>query len=637
MDTALTEVDVAPVETSVEESDGFGAFSALNQDSDTVHAEQDIPVEQDPALATEAAEKDTAFDEAAVEEEDDFGDFSAPNEEDLPDEMDTALTEEDIAPVDAAVEESDAFGDFTAPEDNVEMDTALAEGAMQESDFDDFGGFAAPPVVEDEALVEGDLPVEEDVGLAEQDTHLAEGGFEDNDDFGDFSAHVGEDPLAEVDAALTENYDAPPETTVEEDDDFGDFSTPVEVETAFDTTPVASDEVESNNFGDFTAPIEEFTSPVEAAVNESDEFGDFGGFSSPVIEAGATTTASEGADEDFGNFGDFTAPVEAETENNDEEGRPDESHKPVDAQPVVEDDDGFGEFGDFAAFEEAAPADTPADNQQNAHVEEKATEDDIPTPQMQSSSQAVSAEEDEFGDFSGFEETDEVKESSDENEPSKPVHVLHENVRDMFQKVFQVDDPADPEKGDGCVQLPFDVPMRTVLAPRKSNTEEKGDNQTYKSEKEINDITDYIESLPTSPPSTILSEEKWYPYSQYVFHHDGTPYTENANLMGVSAPSVPEVLSIELPTGFDASTFNPNTTSSSSNARCTTPPPTRQSVQATATMVDFPSADAKMTEEDVKEAAEDDEFGKLSAAGKKFMEQLPDLSYMLQPTLSTVK
>jgi len=27
----------------------------------------------------------------------------------------------------------------------------------------------------------------------------------------------------------------------------------------------------------------------------------------------------------------------------------------------------------------------------------------------------------------------------------------------------------------------------------------------------------------------------------------------------------------------------------------------------------------------------------LSAAGKKFMEQLPDLSYMLHPTLSTVK
>ncbi len=108
-------------------------------------------------------------------------------------------------------------------------------------------------------------------------------------------------------------------------------------------------------------------------------------------------------------------------------------------------------------------------------------------------------------------------------------------------------------------------------------------------------------------------------------------------MMGVAAPSIPEVLSIELPTGFDASAFSPNT-SSSSNARCTTPPVQSVRPTATATLVDFPSAaDTKMTEEDANEAVEDDEFDKLSAAGKKFMDKLPDLSYMLQPTLSTVK
>ena len=146
-------------------------------------------------------------------------------------------------------------------------------------------------------------------------------------------------------------------------------------------------------------------------------------------------------------------------------------------------------------------------------------------------------------------------------------------------------------------------------------------------------ITQYIQPLPTSPPSTILSDEKWYPYSQYVFHHDGTLYTEKTNLMGIATPSVPEVLSIELPTGFDARAFSPNTSSSMNTRKAPPAPP----VQATATMVDFPSADAKMTEEDTKEDAEDDDFEKLSAAGKKFMEQLPDLSYMLQPTLSTAK
>lgn len=177
-------------------------------------------------------------------------------------------------------------------------------------------------------------------------------------------------------------------------------------------------------------------------------------------------------------------------------------------------------------------------------------------------------------------------------------------------------------------------PFFPPKAPCEPNTEEKGEDQIYKSEKEIKDITDCIQSLPASPPAIILSEEKWYPYSQYVFHRDGMPYTGKANLMGVAPPSVPEVLSIELPTGFDASNLSQNA-SASSNTRCTTPPV--QSVRPTATMVDFPSANAKMSEEDVKEAAEDDEFSKLSATGKKFMEKLPDLSYMLQPNLSTVK
>lgn len=172
-----------------------------------------------------------------------------------------------------------------------------------------------------------------------------------------------------------------------------------------------------------------------------------------------------------------------------------------------------------------------------------------------------------------------------------------------------------------------------MQAPRKSKTDENDKNQSYKSEKEINDIAHFIQSLPKSPPSTILSEEKWYPYSQYVFHNDGTPYTETVNLMGAVTPTVPEVLSIELPTGFDASTFSPNHSFSSSNARCTTP--SHEPSRPTATMVDFPSANTRMTEEDKKEAAEDEEFGKLSAAGKKFLDQLPDLSYMLQSTLST--
>lgn len=427
-------------------SDAFGAFSSLAHDNmDTAHAEkeQDILVQDDTALVTDATEKGTAVDETTTEEVDDFGDFTASNEDDLPVETDTAFAEEGNSPEETVVEKNDDFGDFTTPENNAGIDAALDEGAIQETDF------ASPPVSGDETLVEGDLPVEEVVGVAEEDTNLPPGKVDDNDDFGDFTAHVTEAPPDALQSALPEN-NVSMETGAEEFGDFGDFSAPVEVETDLETAPVAADEEKSNEFGRFTAPVEEVTSPIETTANEDDEFGDFGGFSSPAIEAGAATNAPEGADDEFGNFGDFSAPVEAETE----------IHTPVDAQPSVEEEDDFGEFGDFAAFDEEA---APADNEQNAQVDKLAAEEDISTPQEVQPSQAVAAEEDEFGDFGDFEESDEVKGTSGENEPSRPVHVLNENVRDMFQKVFRVDNPVELEKGDGCVQLPFDVPMRTVL------------------------------------------------------------------------------------------------------------------------------------------------------------------------------
>ena len=83
------------------------------------------------------------------------------------------------------------------------------------------------------------------------------------------------------------------------------------------------------------------------------------------------------------------------------------------------------------------------------------------------SSHTISAEEDEFGDFGDFEESDAVEDTSGKSESSGPVLVLNANVRDMFQKVFQVDKPVNSENGDDCIRLPFDVPMRTVLVSKQ--------------------------------------------------------------------------------------------------------------------------------------------------------------------------
>ena len=60
--------------------------------------------------------------------------------------------------------------------------------------------------------------------------------------------------------------------------------------------------------------------------------------------------------------------------------------------------------------------------------------------------------------------------------------------------------------------------------------------------------------LPKSPAISILSAENWNPHSQYMFNEDGSPIIEFVEMHSTS--SIPEVLCIDLPTGFDASEFS---------------------------------------------------------------------------------
>ncbi|KAL3791975.1 hypothetical protein ACHAW5_002620 [Stephanodiscus triporus] len=146
--------------------------------------------------------------------------------------------------------------------------------------------------------------------------------------------------------------------------------------------------------------------------------------------------------------------------------------------------------------------------------------------------------------------------------------------------------------------------------------------RSHKSEQGLAKIKKYFQGLPRSTPFTIISDEKWFPYSHYEFHRDGSPYAELVERP--RTPSVPEMLSIELPTGFDASHLSGSTLS-------VPPPPLASSNRAAPTIVDFPS-----TPKSSREGKENnsDELDQLSPAGKKFLEQLPDLSYMLKSTLS---
>jgi hypothetical protein len=504
-------------EAAVEGTNAFGDFSASTEETTVSAMKEGIAVAGETMVDAEFSDfgeypapppvEETPVDQETLEKEDtaleveseDFGIFSAHKEENLTDEVDAALAENDEVPIEQAANVSGDFGDISAPEEVdtalaetdvalTETDTALAETevgltdeTIDDSSFGDFDGFSAPPV-EEADLVEEDVPMETDTALTENDITSTEEVIEDSDDFGNFSApkpaEVETTEAAETagaDDGLAEE-DGSAEITHQESDDFGDFST---------SAPSHVDA--SSNFADVPTP-------VEGAVDESDEFGDFGGFSSPALEDGPSTEASkEEGEESFGDFGDFsaTAPFPGPAVENDSEqvdandnsenkqssaadfgdfgdfSTPAETEttktEPVVEEPTVEDDDGFG---DFEAFEEATPAETTPDKQHSTPDETKATGGEVPNPQVQPL-QAVSEEDDdEFGDFGDFEESGATQEPAGKSEPSEPVIVLNENVRDIFEKAFQTDETIDTVKRDSCIRLPFDVPMRTVLVSK---------------------------------------------------------------------------------------------------------------------------------------------------------------------------
>ena len=200
----------------------------------------------------------------------------------------------------------------------------------------------------------------------------------------------------------------------------------------------------------------------------------------------------------------------------------------------------------------------------------------------------------------------------------------------MFQNVFVVSDTASPENKGTCSNLPFSVPMSKILPEETPDTKEVKDaSYAHPSDQELAKMKEYFANQPRSAPLAILSDDKWYPYSQYEFNKDGSPYADSVER--VTAPVVPEVMNINLPTGFDIS--------ESTKQKAAPPPPDSSGFRSTPTVVDFPSTPPPGTKKssDIQQETADEDDGidlsKLSAKGRQFMEQLPDLSYMLKSTL----
>ena len=82
----------------------------------------------------------------------------------------------------------------------------------------------------------------------------------------------------------------------------------------------------------------------------------------------------------------------------------------------------------------------------------------------------------------------------------------------------------------------------------------QSDKSFVKSAEGLSAIENFLKGLPKSPTVCIRSAENWNPHSQYLFNEDGSSIVDGVEKH--STPSIPEVLCIDLPIGFDASEFS---------------------------------------------------------------------------------
>lgn len=183
------------------------------------------------------------------------------------------------------------------------------------------------------------------------------------------------------------------------------------------------------------------------------------------------------------------------------------------------------------------------------------------------------------------------------------------------------------------------------LPPRQKTT------RPYKSERDLAELLDFFASLTPSRPQVIISDENVYPYSQYEFDwDDGSPTIklgkENKNKK--VKPAVPDLLPIVLPKGE----FETHNTTSGSTTQLPSSQPTVINIPSTTIEIGSEGTtdvDAQQNERYVWNIAYTGHnyfylpthssfhcnfSDQLSAKGKKMLDQLPDLSYMLQSTLS---
>ena len=674
--TSQLGVKQPPPEPQTDDDDGFGDFT----------------VPESPRVKETEQSAQPSDVSSSAEIDDDFGNFKEGTTE-TPAKVDAEASPQSSDAVSSS--EIDDTGDIKQEEmssDGQHDEHIIEQQAIKEDAcFGDLEATAEPPFVED-IEPPSELPIQPtDIASPTEDEPDNSFGnfnaFEDAPPEAPQNDNVENNDQPQLDVPVSTEVEevtvvSQPMEVPQHDDELNNDQPPV------DDKPVSTEEgqsmpIEDDEFGDFDGtsfqdtPIES-SSPVIVSKEENKEEHAIDE-SSPAMD--------ENKDE-FGNFEDFNATPPEESSLPEQtliEGIKDEeasvASQSLDAQPPPDEDDGFGDFGD-ANFDEA-PTDTLQESTPNIEnsdqppTEVAEAEDEFgdfgdfnafeePPPTTQSSTpvevseqpssdkgevtQVEPQEDDNWGEFDAFEEapgteeappreagvpTESTKTSATPVENTtapEAVSVLNESVRSMFQNVFVVSDTASPQnKGTCSDSLPFSVPMSKILPEETPDTKEVNDaSYGHPSDQELAKMKEFFANQPRSVPLAILSDDKWYPYSQYEFNKDGSSYSDSVER--VTAPVVPEVMNINLPTGFDIS--------ESTKQKAAPPPPDSSGFRSTPTVVDFPSTPPAGTkksidiqQESAAEEEDDIDLSKLSAKGRQFMEQLPDLSYMLKSTL----
>mmetsp|Transcript_17204 Transcript_17204/g.49823 ORF Transcript_17204/g.49823 Transcript_17204/m.49823 type:complete len:944 (-) Transcript_17204:237-3068(-) len=455
------------------------------------------------------------------------------------------------APTEPALASPTEGGGEEKPSANKSVDASEASG--HGDNVGDFGSFNEGPaeseVSEEAAMDAPTISKAEEEGASEDGVAVTEeNGF---GEFGDFNGGASELQNEEVKKVETkENGDEAAgmgDTSAGDDDfgDFGSFNDNAGPEETMETPSEMEAEISEKEEGDKVTQEE-----IKGGVTDDEDFGDFGSFNeSPTTETAAEASVKK-MNEKEEQMADGAAALEQVENPSEAAAQPSASGDNADVNNDDDDDDDFGDFGNFEA--PAAPL-----------VEEEKPSNSAGQPPVAGGTED---DDDDFGDFGDFDDAGGISEGA------APEPVLEDplvtKARAVLERVFG----GFPVDGASINSLAEDhgVGSETLESVLSSITAPPGDRgEGLWSKRQVESILSDLDGMHSAPPSVISNHDIPQPYSHYAIPMGGLHLSEDGSpVYGVDAdglpgagrrrgnsrgggkkPVVPDVLSINLPTG----------------------------------------------------------------------------------------